>query len=380
MPTLHDTASPRFKRTLTDKDLQEVSTPPPDEVGVAKRAPRIPATKVGLVVVLKTFHRLGYFPPVAQIARRGMAPSSAGLGLMGLPPDVDPYDAPATGSRPHPLIRDYGGVPAYGPVARRAARSAGLDAAQTKEDLAEIIKGRMEALVEQRFELPAFSTLARIAFTARRLVKQRYPHTSADRLGPAGRAKLDTLLLRPPAAAQRLGDQSKREPKSPTVTHLQEFLAHRQWVRTWDVPSSIFAELPAVKLQQFAAEARALPAYEMRGLGWSKRDARAAARLRRHVATALDELTQLLLRRMPTLPQHGEEALAAYRRPHQAQLDALLHVLDNVTPVGLQEKTQDTGGKAVGKLFSPAPPTSLAQCEAHHAYAGNNSFAFLPTS
>ena len=60
-----------------------------------------------------------------------------------------------------------------------------------------------------------------------------------------------------------------------------EFLAHLHWLRTLDVPSTVFAELPAVKLQQFAAEARALPAYEMRRLRWSKRYALAAALLRR---------------------------------------------------------------------------------------------------
>jgi len=80
MPTLHDTAYPRFKNTITDKDLQEVYTPTPDDVGFAERATRIPATKVGLLVVLKTFQRLGYFPPCAQIPRRVMAHISACLG------------------------------------------------------------------------------------------------------------------------------------------------------------------------------------------------------------------------------------------------------------------------------------------------------------
>ena len=379
MPTPHDTAYPRFKSTITDKDLQEVYTPTPDDVAFAEQATRIPATKVGLLVMLKTFQRLGYFPPFAQIPRRIIAHVSTCLGLVSIPAAVDTYDAPATRYRHHPLIRAYVGVSAYGPAARRAALTAGMDAAQTKEDLADIINGMIEALVHQRFELPAFSTLERIAFTARRFVNQRYQQTIADRLGKAGRARLDALFLRPLDASQSLWDRGKREPKSPTVKHMQEFLAHLQWLRTWDVPSSVFAELPAVKLQQFAAEARALPAYEMRRLRWSKRYALAAALLRRHVAKALDELAEMFLRRMHTLHQHGEEALAEYRRQHQAQTDALIHLLYNVTQVVLQEKAQDTGWEAVVKLFSPEPTTILAQCEAHRAYAGNTYFAFLPT-
>ena len=37
MLMLHDTAYPRFKSTLTDKDLQEVYTPTPDDVAFAER-------------------------------------------------------------------------------------------------------------------------------------------------------------------------------------------------------------------------------------------------------------------------------------------------------------------------------------------------------
>ena len=108
---------------------------------------------------------------------------------------------------------------------------------------------------------------------------------------------------------------------------MKEFLAHLHWLRTLDVPSTVFAELPAVKLQQFAAEARALPAYEMRRLRWSKRYALAAALLRRQVAKALDELTEMFLRRMHKLHQYGEEALAEYRRQHQEQTDTLINLL-----------------------------------------------------
>src|SRR5262245_13982286 len=271
MPTLHETAYPRFKSTCTDKDLQDIYTPTTDDVAFAERVTRLPTTKVGLLVVLKTFQRLGYFPPFVQIPRRIIAHVSACLGLVSIPPDVATYDMPATRYRHHPLIRDYVGVTAYGPGARRAALRAGMEAAQTKEDLADIINVMIEALVHERFELPAFSTLERIAFTARRFVNHRYQHTIAERLGPTVRARLDTLFFQAAETPQSVWERAKREPKSPTVKHMQEFLAHLQWLRTWDMPAPVFADLPSVKHQQWAAEAQALPAYEMRRLRWRKR-------------------------------------------------------------------------------------------------------------
>jgi Domain of unknown function (DUF4158) len=271
MPTLHETAYPRINSTLTDNDLQTVYTPTPEDVAFAERVTRLPAMKVGLLALLKTFQRLGYFLPFAQMPRRILTHISAGLGLVSLLTDTDTYNTPSTLYRHQSVIRDYLSVAVYGPAACRAALTAGMDAAQTKEDLADIINVRIEALVHHRCELPAFSTLERIAFTARRFVNQRYQHTIAERLGIAMRTRLDTLLLRPSDAQQSLWDRAKREPKSPTVQHMQEFLAHLQWLRTWDIPSAIFAELPAGKRHQWAAEAQALPAYERRRLRWRKR-------------------------------------------------------------------------------------------------------------
>jgi hypothetical protein len=378
MPTIHDTAYPRFKSAVTDKELQEVYRPTADELAFAEQATRVPATKVGLLVLLKTFQRLGYFPPFAQIPRRIIAHISACLGLAGIPPTLDTYDAPATRYRHHPLIRERLGVTAYGLAARRAAISAAVEAAQTKEDLADIINVMIEALVRHRFELPAFSTLERIAFTARRLVNRRYHQRIAERLGKVIRNQIDSLFLRPIDVPHSPWERVKREPKSPTVKHMKEFLVHLQWLRTLDMPGAVLAEIPAVKLQQFAAEARSLTAYRMNRLRGSKRYALAAALLRRQVAKALDELTEMFLRRMHRLHQYGEEALEDYRRHHQDQTDALITLLYDVTRIVMQEGTQEDRLAAIVRLFRPDPTVILERCEEHRAHAGNNYYPFLP--
>jgi hypothetical protein len=40
MPTLHETAYPRIKSTLTDNDLQTVYTPTSEDVALAERVTR----------------------------------------------------------------------------------------------------------------------------------------------------------------------------------------------------------------------------------------------------------------------------------------------------------------------------------------------------
>ena len=63
---------------------------------------------------------------------------------------------------------------AYGPAAREAVVETCLQAARTRDDLPDLINMAIEELIRQRFELPAFSTLLRIARTTRNTVNRRY--------------------------------------------------------------------------------------------------------------------------------------------------------------------------------------------------------------
>src|SRR5262249_58282404 len=107
----------------------------------------------------------------------------------------------------------------------------------------------------------------------------------------------------------------------------------------------VFADVPAVKLQQFAAEARSLDVYGMNRLRWSKHYALAATLLRQQVAKALDELTEMFLRQMHKLHVRGEEALEAYPNQHLQRTDALIALLHDITRIVTTE-----GGGAEGSV------------------------------
>ena len=170
----------------------------------------------------------------------------------------------------------------------------------------------------------------------------------------------------------------KQEPKSPTIRHMKEFSAHLQWLQSLDLPATVFAGIPAGKLQQFAAEARALDVADMNKLRWRKRYALAATLLRRQVAKALDELAEMFLRRMHKLHQRGEEALAEYRRQHQDHTDALIALLYDVAVVVLKDGPLGERLAAIEALFDPDPKAILERCEEHVAHAGSNYYPFLP--
>jgi hypothetical protein len=55
-----DTAYPRFKTRLTQAELEQFYTPTDEELAYCINVTLSPTTRLGFVVLLKTFQRLGY--------------------------------------------------------------------------------------------------------------------------------------------------------------------------------------------------------------------------------------------------------------------------------------------------------------------------------
>lgn len=62
MTSIERTAYPRFTRAPSLKELREIYTPMPTDVAFVATTARGPAQKFGLMILLKVYQRLGYFP------------------------------------------------------------------------------------------------------------------------------------------------------------------------------------------------------------------------------------------------------------------------------------------------------------------------------
>lgn len=67
MASIERTAYPRFKKVVSARELFEAFTPTPDEMAWATDATRTEGNLLLLVVLLKAFQRLGYFPRITEI-------------------------------------------------------------------------------------------------------------------------------------------------------------------------------------------------------------------------------------------------------------------------------------------------------------------------
>ena len=148
-------------------------------------------------MLLKTFQRLGYFAVCAGIPAPIIRHVFRCAALVELPEQLQAYDASTARDRHTTLIREFLGVTAYGTAAREVVVETCLQAARTRDDLPDLINMAIEELIRQRFELPAFSTLLRIARTTRNTVNRRYQLRVCELLEMDARQRLLAILSRP---------------------------------------------------------------------------------------------------------------------------------------------------------------------------------------
>ena len=122
-------------------------------------------------MLLKTFQRLGYFVPLRSVPRPIVEHIAAWTESKVL--DAAAYDASGSRRRHIAAIRTFLAINPFDLVAETVLGDIMTEAALTKEALADIINAGIEELIRQRYELPGFSTLRKLARQWRSTINQR---------------------------------------------------------------------------------------------------------------------------------------------------------------------------------------------------------------
>jgi hypothetical protein len=124
-------------------------------------------------------------------------------------PELVGYDDTTYRVRLATLVRGYVGVSGYDREARGLAARACIEAARTRDDLADIVNAGIEELLRCRRELPAFGSLLRLARSARTLVNRGYHRRVAAAVTSEARTRLAALLVVPAGATRSGWDKGK---------------------------------------------------------------------------------------------------------------------------------------------------------------------------
>ena len=203
MSSIHETAYPRFKPSLTEKELDEIYTPSDKELDFTYQHCRLSMDRLLLLLWIKTGQRLGNFVHPSDIPGDIVA-HIAKCAKVGnyYKNKVRRLAKTGSGQRLRDLARDYLNLKALNSDYEDHVSCIGEDAAQVKQELSDIINVIVEELVRQRIELPGFTVLLRAARRARSTANDRLYKSICVLLSNKLRANLDTLL--------EVGDHAKK--------------------------------------------------------------------------------------------------------------------------------------------------------------------------
>ncbi len=377
MPAIHDTAYPRLKSLPTSRELAALYTPTSAEVVLATQTAKGAVARVGFLVLLKTFQRLGYAVPIAAVPPAIIAHIAGALPGGITPALLVTYDGSGTRRRHLPAIRAYLQVRGCDAAGRRLLVRAMADVAPVKDDLVDLINVAIEALVRQRYELPAFGALNRAARRVRGTVQRVVYQRVYGDLGAATRAQLDALFSPELGAHRTPWHELKADADRPTLTHLKELIARQDWLARHNLGSTALAGIPAVTVERFAAEAKTLDAARMLAMEPHKRATLAAALLAVQSARALDALGTMFVRQMQRIHAAARQALEEYRTATVERTDALVGTLRDLVVAHRQAGTVDERFAAMDAVLRPHSDQLLEDCDTHMAHAGHTYYPFL---
>jgi hypothetical protein len=145
-----DTAYPRFKSRLSQTELVESYTPSDTELMFCNSMTRSTSTRLGFVLLLKTYQRLGYFVSSKQVPNVIIEHIATAIGEPNDWVILEQYDSSQARRKHLSAVRNFLNVKPFGNDGKVLIRQTFSEAALTKEDVIDIVNIGIETLVRQR--------------------------------------------------------------------------------------------------------------------------------------------------------------------------------------------------------------------------------------
>ncbi|WP_265278229.1 DUF4158 domain-containing protein [Nostoc sp. KVJ3] len=335
---------------------------------------------MSLLVILKSFQRLGYFPSIADIPLKIINHIRSHLKfaldiVLG-------YENNKTMYRHRTAIREYLQVKSFNQTALHLAVSAVNESAQVMDNPADLMNVAIAELIKNRYELPGFNTLNRLVRRVRNVVNQNLFNLVLSRLSNDYQQRLLDLLDNHPVEYRSLYNNLKQLPKRPTRNHLNDLIVHSIWLDSLGDIKPLLADMTAAKIQHFAAEARVLDASEIKEFNLPKRITLILCLIYSASVMTRDNLVEMFLKKMQLIHNHAKRELELIKQRYQSTVEKLLGVFTNVLQVLVDEPPEVQTVDPVERVNQVLIPSGgaeqlLTECEAINAYKGNNYFPLL---
>lgn len=376
MASIERTAYPRLKKSFTETELKNYYVPTEDEIYFVKNRANGEEPQLHLLIMLKTFQRLGYFPRIEDVPEEVVRFSRATLQFGR---NILPLVSARTLYKHQAAIRRFLDVKAFDKTGRKRAARAVLTAAETMDNPADLINVAVEELIKERYELTAFSTLDLLVRRYRNFVNRRLFSRIYNRLSPFEIQSLNALLEADNQTYRTPYNRLKELPERPSLSHLQQLLDQYEWLTSLANTTEKLAGVPPLKIKHFAALAKTLDAAEIKDFAARKRAAVILCLIHRARIKTRDFVAEMFVKRMMKFHQLGKEALEAQQLASRAKTERLLTIFTDVLHAvknnGSSEKQIGANVKSICE--SHDLESLLEECESVSAVHGDNYFPLV---
>jgi TnpA family transposase len=330
-----------------------------------------------LLVLLKVFQRLGYFPKIADIPLaiidhiRAVLHLREGRSLS--------YQYPPTLSRHKKAIRSYLQVIPFNQKGKALITEIIKESALRMDNPADLINVAIEELVKERYELPGFNTLDRLVNHLRNEVNQNLFCQIISQLSREYIQKLKDLLDNYAAVERSPYNDLKKLPQKSSRNHLNDLIVHLTWLETMGEIAPYLQGLTRTKIKHFTAEAKALSASEMKDITLPKQLTLLLCLIYSAQMQTRDYLVEMFLKQIKKIHNRAIEELDSLRKKQQETTEKLVSVLTNVLVVFSEDVTDSNPLEQLQDIFKQTGGVEqlLTECEEINAYQGNNYLPLL---
>jgi hypothetical protein len=247
MAAIDRSAYPRFASKVSTRELVQHFTPSVAELEWAKSTVRGLRLQHAILVNLKCFQLLHYFPADEDIPNEIMAHIAAIVGFQNGGKPLQEL-SPTTRYRQHAAVRQNLDIsPFYGKKGRLVAVRAAQDAALIVQQRVDLVNAIIDDLVRQRYELPAYSALENIADVVASSGESKLINLVDSRLSDGERAGLDALLDGQAGSQRSPFDRIKQSPQRLSRSNMEALLDQLNWLEGLsDVDRPLAGEQPKV--------------------------------------------------------------------------------------------------------------------------------------
>jgi hypothetical protein len=353
LTSIERTAYPRFKRLITAHELHLFFSPTRNELEWAADATDGDEHLLALLPMLKSYQRMGCFPAVEDVPEMVV---DFVRRQVELPEGTLPvYRAERTAKHHRGLVRKRVGVKCDQAKARGIAEQSIRKEAAAKNRPADLINIALEKVVEAGLELPGFSTFDKMASKIRTEVNASIRAGIHDRMSAAQRAGLMRLLEERDSDGTTLFNRLKKPAQSPTWSHFKNLTKRLEWVDDLGDAGVWMDGVAAGKITDFAGEADAADASELRDFVPVKRIALVAALTHKARMRVRDDLATMFCKRVATKIKKAKAELEEIRLAEREIVEALIGDYRTVL------KHIDAGGPAQDALEKAAAMTAEAR-------------------